>query len=124
MREFYRLAGNHGLKAPNVVKLCNPLIGSFDINFVNQGLVEWFAQDILEVAALAQRSLFTHTPINFDFSNLDNYSIPAFRTPSDIKLANILPSEPYIQNREKIFLRLTLPCSKEKDLPGFLLKQG
>ncbi|HBT9324756.1 TPA: FRG domain-containing protein, partial [Klebsiella pneumoniae] len=64
----------------------------------------------------AQRGLFTHMPVEFDFSNNDNASIPVDRTPLDIKLDNILPPEPYTQNREKIFLKLTLPCSKAKDL--------
>ncbi|MDS6982369.1 hypothetical protein NXF60_28545, partial [Klebsiella pneumoniae] len=46
------------------------------------------------------------------------------KAPLDIKLDNILPPEPYTQNREKIFLKLTLPCSKAKDLLKFLLQQG
>ncbi|WP_117066615.1 FRG domain-containing protein, partial [Klebsiella pneumoniae] len=48
----------------------------------------------------AQRGLFTHMPVEFDFSNNDNASIPVDRTPLDIKLDNILPPEPYTQNRE------------------------
>ncbi|WP_323807540.1 hypothetical protein [Klebsiella pneumoniae] len=51
----------------------------------------------------AQRGLFTHMPVEFDFSNNDNASIPVDRTPLDIKLDNILPPEPYTQNREKYF---------------------
>lgn len=195
LRDFYKLADNHGLKVPNVEKLRNSLIGRYDYNFTQQGRIEWLSQDILEVAALAQhygiptrlldwsydpfvssyfaasgvtddsgnlavwcfnaeylstwlntnsrlklkliippysensnlsaqRGLFTHMPVEFDFSNNDNASVPVDRTPLDIKLDNILPPEPHTQNREKIFLKLTLPCSKAKDLLKFLLQQG
>ncbi|MCL0113594.1 FRG domain-containing protein, partial [Klebsiella pneumoniae] len=54
LRDFYKLADNHGLKVPNVEKLRNSLIGRYDYNFTQQGRIEWLSQDILEVAALAQ----------------------------------------------------------------------
>ncbi|MCE6966308.1 FRG domain-containing protein [Enterobacter sp. MW07] len=70
----------------------------------------------------AQKGLFTHIPTKFNFTSENASQIKVDRTPLDLKLDKLLPS--LYQNKEKIFIKITLPCSEAKHLKEKLVQHG
>lgn len=70
----------------------------------------------------AQKGLFTHIPTKFNFKAENANQIKVDRTPLDLKLDKLLPFQ--YKNRNKIFIKITLPCSEAKRLKEQLVQHG
>lgn len=70
----------------------------------------------------AQKGLFTHISTKFNFKSSNAPQIKVDRDPLDLQLDKLLPS--HYQNRNKIFIKITLPCSEAKRLKANLVQHG